>query len=172
MAKWWAVAGIFFIIILIGGIYVGRSYQYWVRAQAKIGELSSDLQEQAWRDFEGYAPGVMTGGILAGSAGDRIWVWNKLGVETLRVDENTVYSWFDGCSAEPLAELNQGIVGAVRRYLITDKDAWRAKAKVGDYVRAYVTSEGAGGTAGNLRELYNYNFWLFLPAGMEERCAK
>lgn len=69
MAKWWALAGIFFIIILIGGIYVGRSYQHWVRAQAKIGELSTDLQEQAWRDFEGYAPGVMTGGILAGSAG-------------------------------------------------------------------------------------------------------
>lgn len=57
MAKWWALAGIFFIIILIGGIYVGRSYQHWVRAQAKIGELGAEQQEQAWRDFEGYAPG-------------------------------------------------------------------------------------------------------------------
>lgn len=169
MAKWWALAGIFFIIILIGEIYVGSSYRYWVRAQAKIGELGAEQQDLAWRDFEGYAPGVMIGGILAGSVGDRIWVWNKLGVETLRVDENTVYSWFDGCSADVLAELNQGIVGAVRRYLITDMAAWRAKARVGDYVRAYITSEGAGG---NLRELYTYNFWLFLPAGMEERCAK
>lgn len=88
------------------------------------------------------------------------------------MDENTVYSWFDGCSPEPLAELNQGIVGAVRRYLITDMAEWRAKARVGDYVRAYITSEGAGGTVGNLRELYTYNFWLFLPAGMEARCVK
>lgn len=69
MAKWWVLAGIFFIIILIGGIYVGRSYQHWVRAQAKIGQLGVEQQEQSRRDFEGYATGVMTGGILAGSAG-------------------------------------------------------------------------------------------------------
>jgi hypothetical protein len=48
MAKWWALAGILFIILLTGGIYAGRSYQHWMRAQTKIEELGAEQQEQEW----------------------------------------------------------------------------------------------------------------------------
>jgi hypothetical protein len=173
MKKWWW-GGIVTLLILMAGSggYVWQNRQNWVRAQAKIEQLPEDKQAEAWRELEGDWPGEMYGGILAGSAFERIWVWGREGLKSFVVDEHSVYSWYDGCNEEVLEELSAGVAGAIARYVTADMTDWRGWAVTGDYVRVYVTLPGAGGNPGNIREIYTYNFWLFMPTGMEERCAK
>ena len=60
----------------------------------------------------------------------------------------------------------------IGREIITDFEIWRQRAKVGDYVRVNLTKPNAGGVVGNMREIYTYNFWLFMHDGAEARCAK
>lgn len=172
MRKWrWGF--VLVVLVVMGcGVYVGSGYHHWVQAQAKIERLSEENQAQAWREFEGYDERRLYGGILAGSLGSRVWVWTRHGLKVFVTDEYSVYSWYDGCNEGVLAELNAGVAGAIGREILSEIAAWRTRARVGDYVRVYLATAEMGGTEGNLREMYTYNFWLFLPAGMEERCAR
>ena len=109
---------------------------------------------------------------MAGNKFDRIWVWGTGGLRSFKTDEYSVYSRYDGCNPEILAKLNAGESGVIEREIDTDFYSWRQKAKTGDYVRVFVATPEMGGKEGNLREIYTYNFWLFLQRGMEVRCAK
>jgi hypothetical protein len=161
------------VAVLAGlGVYAGFNYQNWRRAEAKIAQLPGGKQAEAWGELAGYDPARMAGGILAWAGLDRVWVWTRAGLKSFVTDEYSVYSWFDGCNERVLAELNAGVAGAIGREIETEMAKWRKKVKAGDYVRVYLTNAEMGGREGNLREVYAYNFWLFLPLGMEERCAK
>ncbi|MDD2921341.1 MAG: hypothetical protein PHQ36_03570 [Anaerolineales bacterium] len=134
---------------------------------------TSEIRVSTWKEFIGPDTEWVYGGILAGSWFNRIWVWGGKGLQSFTVDENSVYSWYDGCNEAVLSQLNQGASGKViGREIITDMNIWRERAKVGDYVRVNLTKPDTGGAIGNLREIYDYNFWLFMPSGMEARCAK
>jgi hypothetical protein len=171
MKKWWWGLVLFLLVAGIGG-YQLSGYGHWARAQARIAQLSESEQGEAWRELEARDPLMMEGGILAWVGQERVWVWGRGGLKQYRVDEHSIYSWFDGCNAEVLEELNAGVAGAITRMLYSEIDDWRSVARAGDYVRVVLANERMGGTVGNLREIYDYNFWLFLPTGMEERCAK
>lgn len=160
------------VIIIIGCGAGWLNRQNWVRAKDKIEQLPEEKRLKAWEDFEGYAPQKMYGGIFAGVALNRIWVWSREGLKSFPVDRYSTYSWYDGCNTEVLSELNEGVAGAIGRKVFTNISGWNKEIKAGDYVRIYLTTAEMGGTTGNLREIYGYNFWLFLPVGMEERCEK
>lgn len=177
MQKWWVWISLTVVSVLLVfvGVYVYRFAgleQFW-RAKRLIDQFpSQEEQEQTWSEFRGYDSERIYGGILAGSALGRVWVWGVEGLQSFVVDENSVYSWYDGCNPEVLARLNVGEAGVIEREIDTDLYSWRQKAKVGDYVRVFITTPEMGGKEGDLREIYTYNFWLFLQRGMEERCAK
>lgn len=177
MLKWVRIFLIVVVFLLISvGIFLysfaGLGYylkSLWIIYQSP----SAEIKASSWSQFAGPDSESGYGGILAGSLRDKIWVWGGKGLRAFTVDENSVYSWYDGCNEEVLAQLNQGASGKViGRDIITDMNIWRHRAKAGDYVRVKLTKPGAGGIEGNLREIYTYNFWLFMHDGAEARCAK
>jgi hypothetical protein len=170
--KWWWGLAILVVLSATIGVYRLSGYGYWVRAQDKIAQLRADGLEVAWRELDGYDPDEVHGGILAGNVRGRVWLWGTDGLSSYPTDSDTVYSWFDGCKPEILELLNNGVSGAFERYIFTQMGEWNSKMEVGDYVRVIVNNGEVGGTAGFAREVYGYNYWLFLPARMEERCAK
>lgn len=160
------LAGIFVFLLFFGGKDFAKAL--WVISRTE----NEGEKVSVWREFAGNYPKGPYGGILAGSAFDRVWVWTGSGLKGFSVDEYSVYSWYDGCNSEVLELLNMGQAGVVPRYLATDISDWRQKAKAGDYVRVFTTQPKMDSKIGSLREIYAYNFWLFMPWGMEERCAK
>lgn len=160
------------ILISLGRV-IWDNYKHYYRATKLIEALPVDqVRDNARTDFYGTDPDKVYGGIYAGSIMDRVWVWGKGGLRSFVVDNNSVYSWFDGCNDSVLAKLNAGVSGAINGDITTIFEDWKMKVSVGDYVKVYIAQENMGGKKGSLREIYAYNFWLFLPVGMEERCAK
>lgn len=168
--------------ILFGGIIVMSvalwqgyaGYHNYQRAMKTIEAITDPSEgEEAWREFGGYHE-AMYGGMLVGTLGRGVWVWGREGLRHYRIDPYTVFSAFDGCNPEILAHLEAGEAGAIERKVTTDIKEWRTRVRAGDYVRAYPTTQAhlsdSVGTVGNLREIYGYNFWLFMRWGMEERC--
>jgi hypothetical protein len=100
-----------------------------------------------------------------------VWIWNAHGLKSFVVDEFTIYSLFDGCSDEVRTKLNMGING-ITRNMVTSFSDWKNGANAGDYVTVYIAKPENGGIEGNLREIYDYNFWLFLNNKIDIQCAK
>jgi hypothetical protein len=176
MGRYAFILVIILIVTLLGGViswgYSG--YQSYHRAHQTIEALADGGErEAAWEEFGGYGK-HMYGGILIGTLSNNIWVWGRAGLRHYKSDTQTVYSAFDGCSPEILSRLKSGEAGAVAREVTTHLAEWRGRVQAGDYVRAYPTQAeqltDATGTHGTLREIYGYNFWLFMHSGMEERC--
>lgn len=162
-------------------IYSAAGLKQFLKAQQAIRQIPDRREkEQAFREFYWYEPQRTYGGILAGDFFGRIWVWGKKGLRSFAADEDSVYSWFDGCSPEVLARMRQfdpndpdsltpgEIIG---RETNTDFDKWRQKTKNGAYVRVILADKEMGGKTGNLREAYGYNFWLFIRNG-EAQCEE
>ena len=173
--KWiWVAIVIVFFIGGVGLLYQFAGLGYYLKALRVIYQAPTvQIKQETWNQFKGPDPKWVYGGILAGSWFDKIWVWGSQGLRVFTVDQYSIYSWFDGCDPEIMARLDAGASGAIiHRDIDTDINVWRGKARVGDYVRANLTPPGFSGVVGNLRELYDYNFWLFVQSGMEARCAK
>ncbi len=181
--RWWVwlVITLDLIILFLVGMwfYSAVGLKQYIRARQAIARLADQqVKEIAFREFYWHKPGEVYGGILAGDFFGKVWVWGAKGLRSFAADEYSAYSWFDGCSPEVLKQLNEGNWEfesdwgkLVKRETDTDFDFWRQKSKVGDYVRVYLATEEIGGKESNLREIYAYNFWLFMPWAMEERCA-
>ncbi len=163
-------------------LYFETGLKQYLRARVEIGRIAEEqTRREALEEFGWYAPGQSYGGILAGDFFGKVWVWGVKGLRSFAVDEYSVYSWYDGCSEEVLTRFKEtdwetapsSLVGEIiRRELTTDIAAWLQRARVGDYVRVYLATPERGGWEGNLREIYAYNFWLFMSWGMEARCEK
>ncbi len=122
--------------------------------------------------FYGTDPRGAERGILAGSMPGRVWVWSRGRLKSYAVDQYSIFSLFDGCSEDVRARIKRGEANVIEQILFTDMEKWRDGANTGDYVVIYPARSGQGGTEGNLREIYAYNFWLFLQAGIDTQCAK
>lgn len=176
MRRWIGILIGFGLIIMLGGI--GYLYQFgglrqYIRARSVINNMPTEDKQYAWEKFSGTDPRGAERGILAGSGLGRVWVWSSSGLKSFIVDEYSIYSWFDACREDVKEKLRAGEGGSVIEQVIdTDLNSWREKAKVGDYVAVYPTQAEQGGTIGNLREIYTYNFWLFMKAGIDTQCGK
>jgi len=129
-------------------------------------------RSKAWAEFRGTDQRGAERGILAGTSGGRVWVWSGWRLHSYIADQYTIYSWFDGCSDEVRAKLNAGKANVIERLLFHDMQQWMGQARVGDYVAVYKARPENGGVEGNLREIYAYNFWLFMGKGIDTECAK
>ncbi len=177
-----ALAAVFLLLTVAGAwLYFETGLKQYLRTRAEIGRIAEEqTRREALEEFGWYAPGQLYGGMLAGEFFGRVWVWGVKGLRSFAVDEYSVYSRFDGCSPEVLKRLNEADWEAgearpgeiIRREMDTDLGAFLGKAKAGEYVRVYLAMPEMGGRAGRLRELYAYNFWLFMPWGMEARCGR
>jgi len=165
-----------FLVILVlalgSCLYFYGGMKQYVRAVVVIKRMPVEGQKVAWDEFSGTDPRGAQRGILAGSWMGKVWVWSTKGLKSYEVDEYTVYSLFNGCSDEVRAKLNRGEKNAIQKGIYRDFTMWQKQAKVGDYVAVYTAKPENGGVEGNLREIYDYNFWLFMHTGIDLECTK
>lgn len=166
------------MLVGAGWLYQWGGLNYYLRAvklmRQEVPGMREDLMIEARNEFYGTDLRGAERGILAGTWFGKVWVWNNGWLKFYTVDDNSIYSWFDGCSEGGKAALKKGvsIANVVEKQIFTDINKWRGLAKPGDYVTVYRATPENGGVLGNLREIYAYNFWFFLRRGIEVECAK
>ncbi|MHB8777950.1 MAG: hypothetical protein ACYC6R_09335 [Anaerolineales bacterium] len=168
--------GIFiFILFCFGLVYYFGGIREYRQATRAISRLDGDEKTKAERFF--YSSGGedeyrgMLGYVNTRGYGD-VLVWGKNGPKYFRGDKYTVYSFFNGCSEEILnAKPEDGPI-EVNREIYTDVKEWRKRVKNGSFVTILLTSEESGGTVGNLREIWAFDWWYFVPGTMEVQCEK
>lgn len=144
----------------------------YLRMNSAVNKLPEEQKINVVAQVRGINERGGESGILAGNWKGKVWVWRVGGLKAYTVDEFSIYSIFDGCREDIRARLNKGASDAIERQVVTSFDDWRAKAKAGEYMVVYPTVPDQGGVVGNLREIYIYNFWDFLPRGIDIKCAK
>ena len=107
MLKW---VRIFLISVIVLVVFAGIYFYLFVGLRHYIKSLwiiyqssTAEIKVSSWNQFVGPDLEWGYGGILAGSMGNRIAVWGGKGLKTFTIDENSVYSWFDGCNDAVIA---------------------------------------------------------------------
>lgn len=171
--KNWIVGVVVFALVLMSySFYQLSGLKQYVKAVQKIDLLDSQDNQRAREEFYGTDLRGVQRGIFIGYGYERVWVWSNNFVKSFKVDKDSFYSWFDGCNDESRALLNSGKANVIKQVVYKDVQPWLEKVKMGDYVAVFPTQYDQGGQVGNLREVYAYNFWLFLGKGIDEECAK
>lgn len=171
-----AIVLVLFVVCLSGFVYLYQFAglrQYWRAVHIIKTTTPEENRIKVAEEFYGTDLKGVERGILAGSWMGRVWVWKGSGLKSYTVDENSIYSWFDGCSEDVKSKLRAGEGGGVIAQVIdADLNSWREKAVVGDYVVIYLVPSGVEGEEGNLGEIYAYNFWMFMGKGIDAECVK
>lgn len=170
------VVGIFLLFVFFPAVFgylyfFGGLRQYFAMIKV-VNNLPAEEKEQMYTELTGMNKRGGEYGVLAGIGFGRVWVWQIGQMRQLKYDQDTVYSFFEGCREDVRARLNRGEKNVIQQEVSTDKNDWLTKAKTGDYVTFYLSNPENGGKTGNLREIYAYNFWLFLKRGIDTQCAK
>lgn len=155
-------------------IYQYGGGKYLIRVNEEIRKLEEQERTNARTKLYGLHQDNQYSGILMKIVKGEyvgVWVWGGLGLRYFRGDEFSVYTFFNGCKEEILRPKEVGKPVPVG-YVVSGGEEWGKSAQVGDFVKILITEEGRGGTVGNLREIYTYDWWLFLPGSMEKLCVK
>ncbi len=175
MKKWVIGVAVSVIVLLTGlfaWLYNSAGLKEYLGAIVAIRRLPNEQATKAWDNFFTLNEPDLYGGILAGYAGGKIWIWGRSGLRAFQPDSNSVYSSFLACLPETLAKANKGEPVTVDRKIFLDLNEWSARVEEGSYVTITKATEGNGGIKGNLREAYGYDWWVFLPGILSKQCAK
>ena len=175
MKKWVAGWIVLILVLIAGAAFCAYNYmglKQYKRAISLINQMPEEEKNKAWDELSGTDKRGAQRGLLAGAWAGRVWVWTTAGLTSFVSDENSVYSDFEGCSDDIRARLNKGEGNVIKRTVFMDISKWKESAAPGDYVTVYITIPENGGILGNLREIYTYNFWLFMNKGIDTECAK
>ena len=169
MGKWFygiiTLLLVFFLVFF--GIYQFGGLRFYINAMTYINDLDGEVKLQAKQDFQGkYSENVFRG-ILGGRWKNRILVWTMSGPKIFATDEFSVYSFYDICD-----DTNSNDLVDVNTSISTNINEWIKQVKSGDYVIIQISQTENGGVLGNLREIYTYNWWGFLPIDAWKQCTK
>lgn len=167
----WLIIVVVILIIGLGGVsfYQYSGLKHYIKAVKYINELPAEANKQeAWKYFA--VDNIKNGyeGIYAGDYFGRVWVWGQKGLKSFATDKASVYSFFDGCTDE-FFQVTDKFVPAFNHQVFFDKEKWKDKASVGDFVNVTLQKEVAPGF---LKEIYTYNFWPFIQKDQRTECAK
>lgn len=160
------------VLVVLGYLFIFRGLGAYVRMNIAANRLPEKERQLAINELRGTNGRGAESGAYAGVWLDRVWVWTKDGLKSYLTDKYSVFSIFDGCSDDVRKAVRMGTKDAIRRTLFSDFGDWTMQAGIGEYVVVYRTKPDQGGTPGFLREIYLYNFWEFLPRGIDIQCAK
>ena len=169
---WWVMAIIVGVSVsLFIWLYFSAGLKEYLGAVMTIKRLPSEESSVAWDNFLTIGEPNLYGGILAGFWNNKVWVWGRSGLRAFRVDNDSVYSFFSACAPEILAKTEKGEAVSVGRSIYTVADEWLIWVKRGNYVTVAQATEGSGGVEGNLREVYGYDWRVFMPGDLQKQCA-
>jgi hypothetical protein len=165
------------LVVAILGLGAWWTYQhaglkYYIKAVRYVKALpTKEARDEMWNNFTGNSSERYFAGIYAGDFAGKVWVWGKTGLRPFVTNQDSIYSFYNGCTDQFLHPENH--IGddppKLARILITDKNQWKKLASVGDLVIITIASEG---TAGVLKEIYDYNYWPFIQKDIQTECAK
>jgi len=168
---------LYFLVIVVGFVltyaaYNLSNYGYYSKATGvinknKVSEERKKLEEGFYASDKDYT----YGGILAGVLLNRVGVWGRDGLRFFNVDKYSAYHFIDACSPTAMAK-NPEIEYPTNKFVYYRISDWQKNLSAGDYVVVMIAHEGNGGTAGNLREIYAYNYWPFIQKDIKTECAK
>ena len=165
-------AGLILVFSTAAGlIYRFGGLKYYLRAITYINSLPEQTKKTAGDEFYGDQPNVYTG-TLAGVWSGKVWVWGRQGLRYFSVDKNSTYSFTNGCTRDVLHPADTTKAFTIQRQVYFDLASWQAEIEPGDYIAVLIAAKENGGTAGNLREAYVYNWWSFMQKDMQTECAK
>lgn len=175
--KRWLVGVAVLVFFIIGGIgiwlYSAAGLKEFLAVIGEIKRLPQEQEALAWDNFFNLGEPNLYGGTLAGFWGDKVWVWGKRGLRSFQPDEFSVYSFFSACTPEIAAKIQENKPFSLKRSVETEFESWKEKAKRGQYATVLIAAKENGGTAGNLREVYGYDWRPFMPKGnLRELCEK
>jgi hypothetical protein len=162
-----------FLVVGLGWVYTLGGLGYYIKVVSRINKLPEEKRVLIRAGFDGTNDERVYSGVLAGLWNKRVWVWGKGGIKSFKPDANSIYSFADGCS-----DLKVRLPGGgkrtynVERKNYTDWEEWGKLVKPGDYVTIIRSMEGSGGEVGNLREIWVYNWWIFMQEDMQTACEK
>lgn len=164
---WWLVG----LAIVAGmGIYLGLGLDEYVKARRYLAELAEGERVEAETTFYGSDVGNIYGGILAGIAGNRLWLWGEGGLRTFVLPVGTVYSYHSLCTVENRERIAQGDFG-IRpiKGVYWELAPWRERVGSGQYVGVETAGEGSR----LAREVHGYDWWAFKRRiAMETVCGE
>jgi hypothetical protein len=167
-------AGAVILVILGGllaGLYSAAGLREYLTAIVEMRRLPAEQAAAARDNFFTLGEPDLYGGILAGFWQGKIWIWGRQGLRAFQPDGDSVYSFFSACRPEILAQAGQGRPVAVGRSIDTEMAQWRARVKTGNYVTAALAAAGSGGVRGHLREIYGYDWQVFIPGVLQKQCG-
>lgn len=153
---------LFFVVLYqFGGL------KYFINAMIQINNLEKEIKQQAQQDFRGNDNKNVHKGLLGNSWKNKILVWTMSGPKIFTSDKYSVYSFYDICG-----DINSNDLIDVATSISTDIMEWNKQVKSGDYVIVQISQAENGGNIGNLREIYAYNWWGFLPIDTWRQCTR
>ena len=144
----------------------------YINVIASIDKLGLDDKKSAQSQFFISDDGVKYSGTLAHVSNNRIWVWTNYKLKSFKVDQYSVYSFYSACSAIQGEDFSTQGKFSVSRSVDSKISDWKKKTKVGNYINLWLTTKEKGGTVGNLREIYGYDWWVFMPTDIKKQCEK
>lgn len=127
-------------------LYQFLGFKYYLRALHAAHKLPGRAVKAA-DVIHGTGSGGWMGGILAGvnkNAPGGVWFWGRRGLQYLRADEYSVFSFYDICDDYVLSQMELDRRAVVERSIDTDIKVWAEKVKPGDYVVVLATGAGHG----------------------------
>ena len=178
MPKWvWVFVATDILIVIVAAIFWLFQFEglkYYLKAVYSINQLTAEEKVEAKERF--YGPGekgYYTGILARVNTKDfgSVWIWTHGLPRYFTADEYSVFSFFNFCNDFALETLDRETAAPVYRDVYTDVKVWAEKVKRGDFVNVQIAGEGHGGNPGKLREIYVYDWWVFMPIKTEELCA-
>lgn len=159
------VGVILFLVFVTGGNHFWRAMRLiYTSPKENRSQMKTDLFATENQD--------VYGGILAGVARGKVWVWGKSGLKSFVIDQYSVYLYKDRCSDSAREKIVKGVPDDTYTMIVASLDLWQSKARQGDYVVVRIAASENGGTPGNLREIHAYNYWAFLRGDINILCAR
>ena len=169
---WILIAGLTLVLFSGAGLmYQFGGLKHYLRAVIYINSLEGQTKQTASDEFYGTHPNLYTG-TLAGVWGGKVWVWGRSGLKYFSVDKNSTYSFTNGCTRDVLHPADTTKAFTIQRQVYFDISEWEAEVTPGDFIAVLIAGKDNGGTLGNLREAYAYNWWSFMQKDMQTECAK
>jgi len=160
--KWWGWMGILLTsVLLLAGTYLffNIGLREYSKALWTINFLPKDEKASAGDDF--FTVGLQNrySGMLSRVNGNVIDVWGKNGLKHFETDQYSVYSFFSVCSPETLAQTQKEGTSSIERSVDFNIAPWLKKVRQGDYLIIVSPPNDPQ----KLREVYVYDWWVFIP---------
>lgn len=159
---------IFFVSVLL---FFGTGFNYYLSAKWQLNRLPADRKVEANDEFFTLGEPNLYGGVYAGLFGGKIWIWGRDGLRGFGIDDSVTYSFATRCKSDNVSAASRGQNSQIYRQLFDQTDDWELLMKRGYYITVALYKVN-GIVEPNVREVYGYDWWVYIPSEINKQCEK